>query len=95
MPSNIPKARKILRECLDNEQIGYDDLLVNIQLALNEMTRDFCGRRAPNKSVKCTPQLAELMRVTAYNNPEMTQQEIAIGFGVIGGRVSEAIRGLR
>lgn len=52
-------------------------------------------RRAPVRSAKMTPVLAQKIRQRAVMHPNETQQEIAAVFHVSSGRVSEVLAGKR
>lgn len=82
----IPAIRDRLRKLADEH--GIDELH---DLA-DQMYRKSAGRkRAPMRSPKLTPELAEDIREYAAANPNAHQQDIAEHFGVNHGRVSEAL----
>jgi hypothetical protein len=89
--SNIPEARKILRLALADLKRSMRRLRKLEPL----MTRPSPVRRAKNHSKRCTPEVAEKIRVFAGKHPAMPYNKIAAYFQVDDGRVSEALRGLR
>jgi hypothetical protein len=58
-------------------------------------TRASPTRRAAVKATRMTPTLARRIRRYAAHHPDKSQREIGVVFNVDGGRVSEAVRGLR
>lgn len=85
--SNIPLARKLLQQALDDD--GVDRSL--IQAALDLMTREPAARKAAPRSRRLTPALKMSIRLFARENPGMSLQEIGAMFGVNDGRVSQSI----
>lgn len=83
--SGIPAVRDRLRELADEH--GLEELR---DLA-DQMYRRTARKRAPIRSPKLTPALAQQIRQYAANNPGAHQQDIAEKFGVNHGRVSEAL----
>ncbi|MFN2472427.1 MAG: hypothetical protein ABR588_00690 [Sphingomicrobium sp.] len=81
----IPGVRDRLRELADEH--GIDELH---DLA-DQMYRKSAKKRAPIRSPKLTPEMAEEIRQYAAANPNSHQQDIAEQFGVNHGRVSEAL----
>ena len=89
--ANIPKAREILTEAL---QFSMDDRArQRIEAAMQEMYRDFIGRRAPTKSRTITPETVRLIKRYADRYPHDSYQQIANVFEVNQGRVSEILAG--
>lgn len=86
---SIPELRKRLRELA--EQLGEEELNV----IADEMGRDPAAKRAPQKSVPFTAEMAEEIRQYAKTHPDAHNQEIADHFGVNPGRVSEALHNKR
>jgi hypothetical protein len=84
----IPAVRDRLRELAD--EYGIDELN---DLA-DQMYRRSGTRRAPIRSPKLTPEMAQQIRDFADANPDAHHQDIAERFGVNHGRVSEAINNL-
>lgn len=83
---SIPEIRERLRELA--AQTGMDELR---ELA-DEMYRNPPAKtRAPVRSPKLTPKMAQDIRDYAAANPDAHQQDIAEHFGVNHGRVSEAL----
>lgn len=82
--TDIPRARKLLREVMSL-----------LSEAHSLMIRPSPVRRAKRQAVPCTPAVARKIRAYAGRNPKMPLKRIAAKFNVDGGRVSEAIRGLR
>lgn len=83
--SCIPAVRDRLRELADEH--GLEELR---DLA-DQMYRRTARKRAPIRSPKLTPALAQQIRQYAAANPGAHQQDIAEKFGVNHGRVSEAL----
>lgn len=83
--SGIPAVRDRLRELADEH--GLEELR---DLA-DQMYRRTARKRAPIRSPKLTPALAQQIRQYAASNPSAHQQDIAQKFGVNHGRVSEAL----
>lgn len=81
----IPAVRDRLREIAD--EYGIDELH---DLA-DQMYRKSAKRKAPVRSPKLTPEMAQDIRDFAAANPNLHQQDIAEKFGVNHGRISEAI----
>ncbi|SDQ77490.1 hypothetical protein SAMN02787020_1929 [Brevundimonas sp. 374] len=83
---SIPEIRERLRELANLHNM--DELR---ELA-DEMHRNPPAKaRAPVRSQKLTPELAQEIRDYARANPQAHQQDIAEHFGVNHGRVSEAL----
>lgn len=82
---SIPEVRDRLREIA--EEHGLDELH---DLA-DQMYRKSAKKRAPVRSPKLTPEMAEDIRQYAAANPDAHQQDIAEKFGVNHGRISEAL----
>ncbi|MEG8219726.1 hypothetical protein OSJ57_03705 [Sphingomonas sp. HH69] len=90
MPKNssgIPALRDRLRELADEH--GIDEL----HDIADQMYRRSHTRRAPTRSPKLTPDMAQKIREYKAENPNAHQQDIAQVFGVNHGRVSEALEG--
>jgi chromosome condensin MukBEF complex kleisin-like MukF subunit len=88
MPKNsrgIPALRDRLRELAKEHDL---DELNDIA---DQMYRRPHTRRAPNRSPKLTPELAQKIRDYAAANPKLHHQDIAEHFGMNHGRVSEAL----
>lgn len=83
----IPAIRDRMREIA--EEYGIEELN---DLA-DQMYRKPPKKRAPVRSPKLTPELAEKIRQYSKENPMAHQQDIAEVFGVNHGRVSEALDG--
>ena len=81
----IPAVRDRLRELADKH--GIDELN---DLA-DQIYRKPAKNRAPVRSPKLTPEMAQKIRDFAAANPSAHQQDIAEKFGVNHGRVSEAL----
>lgn len=84
----IPAVRDRLRELADEH--GIEELR---DLA-DQMYRKTARKRAPVRSPKLTPGLAQEIRDYAAANPGAHQQDIAEKFRVNHGRVSEALNNL-
>ena len=81
----IPAIRDRLRELADEHDIDeLNDLA-------DEMYRKSAKKRAPIRSPRLTPQMAQNIRDFSAANPNAHQQDIAEKFGVNHGRVSEAL----
>lgn len=95
--SNVPKARRILRELLTNEWIG-ERIKTEIRAALRVMTRRPHVRETP-RIMNGGVTKAQRQRVLILaKNTELSQAEIArrVGLGAqAGGRVSEILHGMR
>ncbi len=90
MPKNssgIPALRERLRELA--REHGLDEL----NDIADQMYRRAHTRRAPTRSPKLTPEMAQQIRDYKAANPDAHQQDIAQIFGVNHGRVSEALEG--
>jgi hypothetical protein len=81
----IPGVRDRLYELAD--ELGEEELR---DLA-DQLWRKSAKKRAPVRSPKLTPEMAEEIRQYAAANPDAHQQDIAEKFGVNHGRVSEAL----
>lgn len=91
MPVNkrsIPEIRSRLREIADEH--GIDELH---DLA-DETYRNSAVKRAANRSVLLTPELAEEIRMFVAKYPALHQRDVAQKFNVNQGRVSEALNHL-
>jgi len=89
--ANIPRAREILTEALEYNMDS--EVRVRIEQAMQEMYRDFIGRKAPVTSMKMTPYLVRRIKAYAGENPSASYKAIANHFNVNQGRVSEALSG--
>jgi hypothetical protein len=89
--ADIPKAREILTEALEYSM--DDEVRQRIEAAMQEMYRDFIGRKAKPTSRKMTVELAGQIKSYAARNPKAGYKEIANAFSVNQGRVSEALAG--
>lgn len=88
MPKNssgIPALRERLRKLATEH--GLDEL----NDIADQMYRRAHTRRAPTRSPKLTPELAQQIRDYAAAHPNDHLQDIAEHFGVNHGRVSEAL----
>ena len=88
--SDIPRARELLIQTLDDESGQLDREL--IEEALTLLWRVPPVRKAAPTSRKMTPKLGEEIRTYASKNPKAAFQDIADKFDVNPGRVSEAMR---
>jgi len=82
---SIPEIRDRLREIADSS--GIEELH---DLA-DQLYRKSPVKRAPNRSVHLTPELAEEIRKFVAENPKLHQRDVAQEFDVNPGRVSEAL----
>lgn len=82
---SIPEVRRRLRELA--EEHGIDELS---ELA-DAMYRRSPAKRAPNRSPKLTPEMAQEIREYAADHPTAHNQDIAEQFEVNIGRVSESL----
>ena len=82
---SIPEVRNRLRELADEYDID------ELHDLADQMYRKSAKKRAPVRSPKLTPEIAEQIRQYAAANPEAHQQDVAEKFGVNHGRVSEAL----
>ena len=90
--SNIPAARKILNEVLEETPWAHILLKHKIRKALSLMVKEPpVYKRAPVSSKIVTAQMAADIRAMKELHPEMPLREIAEKFGVDMGRVSEAL----
>ena len=89
--ANIPRAREILTEALEYNMDS--EVRTRIEAAMQEMYRDFIGRKAPTSSTKVTPYLVRRIKAYAAENPSASYKHIANHFNVNQGRVSEALAG--
>lgn len=81
----IPAVRDRLRELAEEHEIDeLNDLA-------DQLYRKSAKRKAPVRSPKLTPEMAQDIRDFAAANPNLHQQDIAEKFGVNHGRISEAI----
>lgn len=90
MPKNakgIPALRERPRE------LAVEHGLPELSDIADQMYRRSHTRRAPVRSPKLTPQMAQEIRDYKEANPDAHQQDIAERFGVNHGRVSEALEG--
>lgn len=86
---SIPEVRTRLRELAEEHDIE------ELKDLANDLYRSSpSGGRAPVKSPKLTPALAEEIRRYKKRNPDAAQHDIAGHFGVNPGRVSEALNNL-
>lgn len=91
MAKTIPQIRARMMK-LGREAIELGDELI----ALAEATRRRPPvKRAPTTSPSLTPELAAQIRRYALQHPDVPNREIGALFGVDGGRVTDAMRGLR
>lgn len=91
--SDIPLARRkldALASRLHSKQ-QYGAAVEIREICQELLTRASPVRRAPIDSRKLTPQLAEEIREYVAANPDLSQQEVGVHFGVNHGRVSEAL----
>lgn len=72
-----------------------EDISREMHHLTNQISRRKPVRRAPRKSRTTTPQLKREMRAYSLLHPDETEQQISERFGVIAGRVSEALNGKR
>lgn len=86
MPSNIPKARKILEDL--SAEINDNYIRASIQSALALMTRDFNGRSSV-QSDRMTDEKRQEILAALKEHPGLNRQSIAEMLGVNQGRVSE------
>ena len=89
--ANIPRAREILTEALEYNM--DDEVRQRIEEAMQEMYRDFIGRKARPTSRKMTEQLVQQIKSYAKRHPKVGYKEIANAFSVNQGRVSEVLAG--
>ena len=82
---SIPQVRDRLRE------LAIEHNLDELNDLADQTYRRTARRRAPIKSPKLTPEMAEDIRRFVAANPDMHQQDVAQHFGVNHGRVSEAL----
>ena len=66
--ANIPRAREILKEALEFSM--DDEVRQRIEEAMQEMYRDFIGRKASSTSRKMTAELAGQIKTYAARNPK-------------------------
>jgi chromosome condensin MukBEF complex kleisin-like MukF subunit len=88
MPKNssgIPALRERLRK------LATEHGLEELNDIADQMYRRAHTRRAPTRSPKLTPELAQQIRDYAAAHPMAHHQDIAEHFGVNHGRVSEAL----
>ena len=98
MASNIPKAREILDDLMENlEALEPHQVKHRISVALNHMTRSSPASRASVKSNPITDEILEKIRALGHESVDLdlSQQDIANAVGVNPGRVSEVLRGRR
>jgi hypothetical protein len=98
MASNIPKAREILDDVMENlEALEPHQVKHRISVALNHMTRSSPANRASVKSNPITDEILEKIRALGHEavDLDLSQQDIANAVGVNPGRVSEVLRGRR
>ena len=98
MGSNIPKAREILEQLIDDlEFLEKWQVTDRISVAINHMTRSSPANRASVKSNPVTDEILEKIRVLGHEavDLDLSQQDIANAVGVNPGRVSEVLRGRR
>jgi hypothetical protein len=82
---SVPVVRNRLRELA--VELGCDEL----EELADQLYRRPAAKRAPNRSPKLTPEMAEEIRQYAADNPTAHNQDIAEHFGVNIGRVSESL----
>jgi len=82
---SIPEVRDRLRELAEEHDIE------ELHDLADQMYRKSAKKRAPIRSPKLTPELADEIRQYAAANPDAHQQDIAEKFGMNHGRVSEAL----
>ena len=90
MPKNssgIPALRERLRD------LAAQHNLPELNDIADQMYRRAHTRRAPTRSPKLTPKMAQDIRDYKAANPTAHQQDIAEVFSVNHGRVSEALEG--
>jgi len=98
MGSNIPKAREILDEVMEDlELLEPHQVKHRISMALSHMTRSSPANRASVKSNAITEEILEKIRKLGHEavDLDLSQQDIANAVGVNPGRVSEVLRGRR
>ena len=98
MASNIPKAREILDDVIENlEALEPHQVKHRISVALNHMTRSSPANRASVKSNPITDEMLGKSRALGHEavDLDLSQQDIANAVGVNPGRVSEVLRGRR
>lgn len=98
MASNIPKAREILDDLMENlEALEPHQVKHRISVALNHMTRSSPASRASVKSNPITDEILGKIRALGHEGVDLdlSQQDIANAVGVNPGRVSEVLRGRR
>lgn len=98
MASNIPKAREILDDVMENlEFLEPHQVKHRISVALNHMTRSSPANRASVKSNPITDEILGKIRALGHEavDLDLSQQDIANAVGVNPGRVSEVLRGRR
>ena len=98
MASNIPKAREILDDVIENlEALEPHQVKHRISVALNHMTRSSPANRASVKSNPITDEILGKIRALGHEavDLDLSQQDIANAVGVNPGRVSEGLRGRR
>ena len=82
---SIPDVRSRLRELADEHDID------ELHDLADQMYRKSAKKRAPVRSPKLTPAMAQDIRDYKLANPDAHQQDIAEKFQVNHGRVSEAL----
>lgn len=95
---SIPQIRERM-QALAQEQSALASRQIEIAHELEELVqhsyRRPAAKHARTQAKRVTPELAERIREFAINNPKMPNREIGRIFGVDGGRVSEALHGVR
>lgn len=92
--TNIPKARELIQEVLNNMSTG-DWRITTLQAALEHMTRKVNKKRVMIN--KMTPELHKQIAAMIWFNEHLQDSEIAIVLGMTGAggaRVSEIRNGL-
>lgn len=76
-------------------EIAREKGLSEVETLAAQLTRRSPNKRAPIKSERMTPELAQEIREYVRANADKTQAEVGRVFNVNPGRVSEAVRGFR
>lgn len=89
----IPQVREELLELA--ETIRNPKVSKKIKSLVKHMVRRSPVRRSPNRSQPMTKDLSNRIRRVALANPTLDYMQLAKGFRVATGRISEAIAGKR
>lgn len=105
MKRTIPQIRAqlyrvadCLRDLMTTEDFDADEVLIladQIDALARETIRRSSGKRAAPTARRLTPELADRIRAFVERHPDMTNREIGARFGVDGGRVTDAMLGIR